>query len=108
MAWTWHCSTPPACSPPRNPARSRSGSATPGSITGNPRFSGSSFDQGSATFSERLFSAVPVSAYLVNTSWFPYQASAFPPDVQRVQILKAASRAGPGGILTVRGRLSDC
>lgn len=40
-----------------------------------------------ATVHERLFSAVPVSAYLVSTSWFPYQASAFPPDAQRVQLL---------------------
>ena len=40
-----------------------------------------------ATVHARYFSAVPVSAYLVSTSWFPYQASAFPPDVQRVQQL---------------------
>jgi hypothetical protein len=30
-----------------------------------------------ATVHARYFSAVPVSAYLVSTSWFPYQASAF-------------------------------
>ena len=40
-----------------------------------------------ATVHARYFSAVPESAYLVSTSWFPYQASAFPPFVQRVQLL---------------------